>query len=119
MLFRPGEEKSVHFFVPPEVGLTVLSEEPLVQPKCLVSGDMNIQQGVSVEIDVPFCVTFRASFVCLSGAVAVRQNYPDVLAVSITPDIEYEIHYSRADVEKFILTGAADAHVVYDIERVM
>jgi hypothetical protein len=118
-IFRPGEEKRINFFVPPELGLTVLSEEPRVSPRCLTSGEIEVQENASAEIAVPFCTSFRASFVCLSGAVYIRQNYADAEAVYVTPELEYEIHYRRADEEKIIIAGVADARVVYDIERVL
>jgi hypothetical protein len=117
--FRLGQIMRVNFFIPPDLGLTVISEEPRVPPRCLASGEIEVQGGASAEIAVPFCTSFRASFVCLSGAVYIRQNYADAEAVYVTPELEYEIHYRRADVEKIIIAGVADARVVYDIERVM
>jgi hypothetical protein len=118
MVFRPREEKRLDFFVPSELGLTVLSEEPRVSPRCLVAGEISVSENVTVEIAVPYCNVFRASFICFSGAVDIRQNYANAQAVSINPNIEYEIQYRRADVEKIIITGVEDASVAYDIERV-
>jgi hypothetical protein len=117
-IFKPGQEKEVEFFVPAETGLTVISEEPRVEPRCLASGEISVSQGASTEITIPSCDAFRASFVCLSGAAAIRQNYEDAQAVSIKPEYDYEIQYRRADVEKIIITGIVDAVIVYDIEKV-
>jgi hypothetical protein len=119
MLFKPGEIKKIDFFVPPEEWLAVLSEEPRVPPKCLAADRISVRGNESVEIPIPICEVFRASFICLSGVVDIRQNYADAQPVSITPEITYEIKYRRADVEKIILTGIDDAYVVYDIEEVM
>ena len=118
-VFKPGEEKKINFLVPPELGLTLISEEPRVLPRCLAADSVPVTSGESVEIPIPMCEVFRASFICLPGKAEVRQNYEDAQAVPITPDVEYEIQYRRADVEKVILTGVEDAYVVYDIEKVM
>jgi hypothetical protein len=118
-VFKPGEEQKIKFFIPPEVGLTLISEEPRVSPGCMASGRISLAAGGSEEIMIPICDEFCASFVCLSGSIEVRQNYADATAVSVTLDIDYEIQYKRADVEKIIVTAVAGAEFAYDIERVM
>jgi hypothetical protein len=119
-VFPPGEERIIQYFPPrDEPWVSVISEEPRVPPVCLDAGVISISENCEEEIDIPMCHSFRASFICVAGGAEARQNYPEVNAVSLTPDIEYEITCRRADVEKIILTGLSDAVVQYDIERVL
>jgi hypothetical protein len=120
MVFPPGKEMTILFFPPrDEPWVLVISEEPRVPPVCLDADVISLAENDEVEIAIPMCHAFWASFVCVSGEVEARQNYLDAKAVSVTPDIEYEITYRRTDVEKIILIGVSDAVVQYDIERVL
>jgi hypothetical protein len=118
VLWRPGEERAVPFFVPDETGLEKRSDDPPVPPGCLASGVLSLDTGERAEIPVPLCGAFMASFVCTSGSAEIRQNYDGAEAVTVSPGVDYEIRYWRTQVERLIVTGASDStSVVYDIER--
>jgi hypothetical protein len=119
VIWETGQERDVMFFVPAEIGLNKISDAPRVPPMCLDSGVVSIGTGASVSIDIPFCDTFKGSFVCMTGQAEIRQNYADAEAVTVAPGVSYEIMYKRALVEKLILSGVSGCSVAYDIERVV
>jgi hypothetical protein len=119
VLWSPNQERAVDFFVPPEVGLTETSDQPHVDGTVWpISDVVSISTGNSVEIQIPMCVTVRASFVCLEGEAQVRVNYPSSNAVTISPSICHEFVRDRPYIEKIIITAVSESRVVYDVERV-
>ncbi len=53
--FQPGEERSVNIFLPyAMLGLTKVSDEPLVTSPVLLCQSVTIEAGVSQTIDIPW-----------------------------------------------------------------
>lgn len=118
--WRPKETKPVSFFVPDELGLTLMSENPRVSNQVLSSGVRTLAVGETLRLYIPECKSHIATIAVKSGILVVRENYDDnEIFTQVDEGMSYMATRQRPLVEAYYLTNAdsGETEIEYHVSR--
>jgi hypothetical protein len=120
--FTPNQTIKVDFFVPDEEGLTLVNENPRVEPQTLVAGTLELYNGDNERIYIPKCKEFGATMMCKFGNAVIRESYKDAGITTPLNANAYLAKYRRPDVEALWVEGKGDdvdgpTLVMYHVSR--